>query len=675
MTRPPLALRVASLAALVMSALLAGASIAAADEGVRIRVERIDTLQYPTMRIVATVLDSAGRPVRGLSASDLVLKEDGIPVPARVDLASDAAPVALAFVLDASGSMAGGPLQEAVNATISLAQRLAPRDQAALITFREDVAIGQALSADKGAVTAAARRIVPDRTPLASWRAFDEALAAAGDELLKAAAGSRGAIVLVTDGFDPSSTAVQRANAVAQSRASLYPIYTVAVGAQLDRATFQGIADASGGQSFFAPSAAQLTGAYASLSEQILTQYSVAYFSTILGKPGEGRQVRLQVMRSGAVIAETTVGYSVPVSSGLVPATPKATAAPTSAPSAKPVAEPRLPAEHRDLPTALNAGAALGALPPGLAKDPAVTVAVLGAAAFFALFLFMINGVIGSGTRVRMRLKGFVPAAANAEGDGLQPFRIRVIRAILTRAGRWFAQITPSAMTTSTAAALEQAGHPLGLTADDFIGLRGTASAGATLVLLVVTWALRAPPEMIAVAALAGVMLGYALPGMVLRRLVLRRKKDIIRALPSTVDMIALSVEAGLTFDGAIAQVVTRRRNSLGDEFRRLLLEFQMGRPRKDAQRELARRCGVPEIGRLMNVVMQADALGAPLAKALADLALELRTKRRQKAEEIARTAPIKMLFPMVGLIFPALFVVIIGPAVPRVMSLFTSIK
>jgi tight adherence protein C len=673
MTRPPLALRVVSLAALALSVLLAGTSLAAADDGVRIRVERIDTLQYPTMRIVAAVIDGTGHPVRGLNASDLILKEDGIPVPARVDLASDAAPVSLAFVLDASGSMAGGPLQEAINATISLTQRLGPRDQAALITFRDGVDVGQALSGDKGAVTAAARRIVPDRTPLASWRAFDDALTAAGDQLLKAPAGSRGAIVLVTDGFDPSSTPAQRTSAIAQSRASLYPNYTVAVGAQLDRATFQGIAEASGGQSFFAPSSAQLTSAYASLSEQILTQYSIAYFSTILGKPGEGRQVRLQVMRAGTVIAETTVGYSVPVSSGLVPATPKATAAPAVAPPAAPAAEPQLPAD-RGIPTSLNAGAALGALPPGLAKDPAVTVAVLGAAAVFALFLFLINGVIGSGTRVRMRLRGFVPAATNGEADGAQPFRVRVIRAILNGAGKRLAQITPNAMTSSTAAALEQAGHPLGLTADDFIGLRGTSSAGATLLLLIVTWALRMPPEVVAIAALLGVMLGYAVPGMVLRRLVQRRKKDIIRTLPSTVDMITLSVEAGLTFDGAIAQVVSRRHNALGDEFRRLLLEFQMGRPRKDAQRELARRCGVPEIGRLMNVVMQADALGAPLAKALADLSLELRTKRRQKAEEIARTAPIKMLFPMVGLIFPALFVVIIGPAVPRVMSLFTSI-
>src|SRR5262245_55831074 len=198
-------LRTAWLALMTVALTLGSASAALADDGTRIRVERIDTLQYPTMRIVASVIDGAGRPVRGLSASDLVLTEDGIPVPARVDLASDAAPVSLAFVLDASGSMAGGPLQEALSATIALTQRLGPKDQAALLTFRDAVEVGQPLSADKGAVTTAARRILPDRTPLASWGAFDDALAAAGEQLLHAPAGSRGAIVLVTDGFDPSS--------------------------------------------------------------------------------------------------------------------------------------------------------------------------------------------------------------------------------------------------------------------------------------------------------------------------------------------------------------------------------------------------------------------------------------------------------------------------------------
>ena len=135
--------------------------------------------------------------------------------------------------------------------------------------------------------------------------------------------------------------------------------------------------------------------------------------------------------------------------------------------------------------------------------------------------------------------------------------------------------------------------------------------------------------------------------------------------------MLALSADAGLAFDGAIAQVVLRWKNPLSEELRRLLLEFQMGRDRRQALRELARRTALPDVGRFVNAVIQADTLGVGLAKVLQDQALELRTKRRQRAEELARLAPVKMMFPMVLLIFPALFLVILGPAVPKMTAIF----
>ena len=663
--------RLGALGALFVTLALAFASAVSADEGVKLRVERIDTLSYPTVRIVASVLDAAGRPVRGLNAGDLVVTEDGIPVPARVDLASDTTPVALAFVLDASGSMAGGPLQEAISAGNALTARLGPKDQAALITFREDVQVAQDITSDKSAVIAAARRIVPDRTPLASYRAFNDALTAASDQLLKATPGSRGAIVLVTDGFDSSSTSDQKASAIARARGSVFPVYTVAVGGQLDRPTFLNIAEASGGQSYFAPTAAQLAGAYSALSEQILTQYVVAYFSTILGHPGDGRQLSLKVMRNGTAIATAEVAYAVPVASGLVPATPKATAAPTAAPTAEPT---EAPADRTRINTSLNAGAAIAILPPGLRDDPAVTIAVLGAAAAFSLFLFIANGVFGRNTKVKTRLLAFVPRAGDAAADETpQPFRTRVLKRTFTAIGSRLGQFAPEALVRSSARSLEQAGHPLGLGPQEFLGLRVASMLALAFVSFLIGIALVGDIAAAAILLGAGLLMGFVLPGVLLGRAVKKRQKQILKVLPSTVDMIALSVEAGLSFDGAIAQVGMRRQNALSDEFKRLLLEFQMGRPRKDALRELARRCGVAEVGRLTNVVLQADQLGAPLSKALGELSVELRTRRRQHAEEVARTAPIKMMFPMVGLIFPALFVVIIGPAVPRIMALFTS--
>jgi tight adherence protein C len=139
--------------------------------------------------------------------------------------------------------------------------------------------------------------------------------------------------------------------------------------------------------------------------------------------------------------------------------------------------------------------------------------------------------------------------------------------------------------------------------------------------------------------------------------------------------MLALSAEAGLSFDGAIGQVAHRWNNALSDEFRRLLVEFQMGRERRHALRELADRSGVAELARFANAVVQADSLGVPLSRVLHEQSAEIRLRRRQRAEELARKAPVKMLFPMVGLIFPALFVVILGPAVPRLLEALGSVR
>ena len=179
-------------------------------------------------------------------------------------------------------------------------------------------------------------------------------------------------------------------------------------------------------------------------------------------------------------------------------------------------------------------------------------------------------------------------------------------------------------------------------------------------------------PGSIAVALIIGGAAGFVTPGIAITMITRGRRKAMQRALIPSLDMLALSAEAGLAFDGAIAQVVLRWRNPLSDELRRLLLEFQMGRERKQALRGLARRTGLPDLLKFVNAVIQADTLGVGLAKVLADQALELRTKRRQRAEEQARIAPVKMMFPMVLLIFPALFVVILGPAVPKLTAIFT---
>jgi tight adherence protein C len=236
------------------------------------------------------------------------------------------------------------------------------------------------------------------------------------------------------------------------------------------------------------------------------------------------------------------------------------------------------------------------------------------------------------------------------------------------------ARIAPEAMSEATRRKLAQAGDPFDFDPAGFLGLRiglgiVFASLFAALAAVVSSGLLY-----LLLVALIGVLLGYLIPGIVLDRMVKARQGEILRALPSALDMLALSARAGLTLDGAISQVVHRWDNPLCDELRRLLTEFRMGRDRRDAFRAMARRTGVPDVTRFTNAVIQADSLGVPVSKVLLDQAIEMRTRRRQRAEEAARKAPVKMLFPMVGLIFPALFVVILGPAVPRFLTLFEQV-
>jgi tight adherence protein C len=168
-----------------------------------------------------------------------------------------------------------------------------------------------------------------------------------------------------------------------------------------------------------------------------------------------------------------------------------------------------------------------------------------------------------------------------------------------------------------------------------------------------------------------GALIGYVLPSVAVGWLGRRRKSAIRRALPGSLDMLALSVEAGLSLDGAFSQVAHRWRTPLSEEFRSVLLEFQMGRDRRQALQDMGQRTGLSDVIRFTTAVVQADLLGVPLAGVLFEQAADIRLRRKQRAEDLARKAPVKMLFPMVVLIFPALFVVILGPAVPRLLAMF----
>jgi tight adherence protein C len=161
------------------------------------------------------------------------------------------------------------------------------------------------------------------------------------------------------------------------------------------------------------------------------------------------------------------------------------------------------------------------------------------------------------------------------------------------------------------------------------------------------------------------------MPGIWLSRRTKQRKYEITRALPDAIDLLTISVEAGLGFDPALGRVVEKWDNALTRELGRMLSEMRMGASRRDAMRDVVARVNVDDLNTFMGAVIQADQLGVSISQVLRVQSKQMRQRRRQRAEEQAHKAPLKMLFPMVFLIFPTIYIVILGPAIPRLVESF----
>lgn len=168
-----------------------------------------------------------------------------------------------------------------------------------------------------------------------------------------------------------------------------------------------------------------------------------------------------------------------------------------------------------------------------------------------------------------------------------------------------------------------------------------------------------------------GIMIGALGPTSQLNKKVETRQKAMQRSLPDVMDLLVISVEAGLGFEQALDRVIANVPGELSDEFSRVLGESRAGSSRSDALRAMDKRCDTPEIRSFVMAMIQADTFGVSIGRVLRSQADELRVKRRQRAQEQAQKAPVKMMIPMVFCIFPALFVVVIGPAVINIIQNF----
>src|SRR5439155_4008268 len=184
---------------------------------------------------------------------------------------------------------------------------------------------------------------------------------------------------------------------------------------------------------------------------------------------------------------------------------------------------------------------------------------------------------------------------------------------------------------------------------------------------------LHARPNVVLMVSLGGLGLGYLLPGMVLARMAKRRAHRIRLSLADMLDLLVVSVEAGLGLDQALQRVgqeLSFAYPALSDELRLINLELRAGKPRSEALRNLADRTGVDDLGSLVTMLIQTDNFGTSVAQALRVYSETLRTKRRQRAEEAAAKTGVKMVVPLVLCIFPAIWVITIVPAAIKIKAI-----
>ena len=219
---------------------------------------------------------------------------------------------------------------------------------------------------------------------------------------------------------------------------------------------------------------------------------------------------------------------------------------------------------------------------------------------------------------------------------------------------------------------IELAGNPPAMTAERIVAFKIIFGI-AGLVVGIMVAPLLPFTGFLATVATAGLfaLTGYTIPSAGLASRASKRQKAIRKAMPDTMDLLTISVEAGLGFDAALAQVVKNVPGPLSEEIARMLQEMQIGVSRTDALRHVNDRTEVPELDGFVLSMIQADKYGVGVAKVLRAQSTELRQKRRQRAEEVAQKVPLKLLFPMIFMVLPALFIVILGPGAIQVYETF----
>jgi tight adherence protein C len=253
-----------------------------------------------------------------------------------------------------------------------------------------------------------------------------------------------------------------------------------------------------------------------------------------------------------------------------------------------------------------------------------------------------------------------------------QPFAERVILPLLKGVSDFVIRFTPAANIQTIQEKLNMAGNPWGMQAPAYWSLQIIFAAffGGLLLFLFVFGSLKLQWWLSLGLVLLGVVFGYFFPRLYLDSRISRRQNNIRKAMPDALDLLTICVEAGLGFDSAMSKVNEEWENELSAAFGRVIQEIRLGKLRRDALKDMAERVGLSEMTSFVAAVVQSEQLGVSMSRVLRIQADQMRLRRRQRAEEKARQAPVIMMLPLVFLIFPSILIVLLGPAG---LILFTS--
>jgi tight adherence protein C len=251
-----------------------------------------------------------------------------------------------------------------------------------------------------------------------------------------------------------------------------------------------------------------------------------------------------------------------------------------------------------------------------------------------------------------------------------QPFSERVIIPVVRRIGEFSARFTPQKAIQDTARRLELAGNPWPIDAATFLAIRfilAVVLAGFLIAVVIISPPSSATDNFLYIGGAA--FAGFFLPHLMLTSRISRRQKEIRKAMPDALDLLTICVEAGLGFDAAMSKVSEKWENELSLAFARVIREVQLGKVRREALKDMSDRLGIAEMTSFVAAIIQSEQLGVSMAKVLRIQSDQMRVKRRQRAEEEAHKAPVKMIIPMALLIFPSIMIIILTPAAMQIME------